>query len=174
MARKAKPPPPAMPDRVPLWREQQRVIRDLTNPRLRAQLDEARKTAEAVRNLLSPEAREVERLMREQREVLRRLGIGDEPPRSPSPLQPPSPPPEKTRRGRPIKLTNDEIAAGVTIVRRENAEYQKRFGRQLKQREAFRALKKLKVTRDGKPLTISPATWRRWVAKRALDPEYPE
>jgi hypothetical protein len=60
--------------------------------------------------------------MREQREVLRRLGIGDEPPLPPSPLQLPSPPParEKTRRGRPVVLTNDEIAAGVTIVRREN------------------------------------------------------
>jgi hypothetical protein len=144
----------------------------LIDPRLRAQLDEWRRTAEAVRNLHSPEAREVVRLMREQREVLRRLGIGDEPPLPPSPLQPPSPPPaqEKTRRGRPVILTNDEIAAGVTIVRRENAKYQKQYGRQVKQTEAVRPLRR-QVTRDGSPLTISDATWRRWVVKPALDPE---
>ena len=147
----------------------------MIDPRLRAQLDEARKAAEAARNWLSPEQREFLRLWREQqREVLRflRVGIDDEPPLPPSPLQPPSPPParEKTRRGRPVKLTNDEIAAGVTIVRRENAEYQKQYGRQVKQTEAFRPLRR-QVTRDGKPLTISDATWRRWIVKPALDPE---
>ena len=170
MARKAKPPPPTP---VEVWRRQQRAIRHTWNdPRLRALLDEARKTAEAGRNLLSPQAQEIVRLMREQREVLRRLGIGDEPPLPPSPLQLPSPPParEKNRRGRPVVLTNDEIAAGVTIVRRENAEYQKQYGRQVKQTEAFRPLRR-QVTRDGKPLTISDATWRRWVVKPALDPE---
>jgi hypothetical protein len=163
MTRKVKPAPPTPGE---LWRQQQRAIRRPWNdPRLRALLDEARK-AEAGRNLLSPQAREIVRLMREQREVLRRLGIGDEPP------LPPSPPParEKTRRGRPVILTNDEIAAGVTIVRRENAEYQKQYGRQVKQMEAFRPLRR-QVTRDGKPLAISDATWRRWVVKPALDPE---
>ena len=170
MARKVKPAPQTPGE---LWRQQQRAIRHPWNdPRLRALLDEARKTAEAGRNLLSPQAREIVRLMREQREVLRRLGIGDEPPLPPSPLQPPSPPParEKTRRGRPVILTNDEIAAGVTIVHRENAEYQKQYGRQVKQTEAFRPLRR-QVTRDGRPLTISDATWRRWVVKPALDPE---
>jgi hypothetical protein len=170
MARKVKPAPLTPGE---LWRQQQRAIRHPWNdPRLRALLDEARKTAEAGRNLLSPQAREIVRLMREQREVLRRLGIGDEPPLPPSSLQAPSPPParEKTRRGRPVILTNDEIAAGVTIVRRENAEYQKQYGRQVKQTEAFRPLRR-QVTRDGRPLTISDATWRRWVVKPALDPE---
>jgi hypothetical protein len=154
------------------------AIRDLLiDPRLRAQLDEWRKTAEAVRKLLPPERPEVLRLLREQREalrLLRRLGIVDEPPLPPSPLQPPSPPParEKTRRGRPVRLTNDEIAAGKTIVRRENAAYQKQHGRQLKQTEAIRALRRpLKRRRDTKLLKISPATWRRWVVKPALDPE---
>ena len=85
MARKVKPAPPTPGE---LWRQQQRAIRHPWNdPRLRALLDEARKTAEAGRNLLSPQAREILRLMREQREVLRRLGIGDEPPLPPS-LQP--------------------------------------------------------------------------------------
>ena len=170
MARKVKPAPSTPGE---LWRDQQRAIRHPWNdPHLRALLDEARKTAEAGRNLLSPQAREIVRLMREQREVLRRLGIGNEPPLPPSPLQPPSLPParEKTRRGRPVILTNDEIAAGVTIVRRENAKYQKQYGRQVKQTEAFRALRR-QMTRDGKPLTISDATWRRWVVKPALDPE---
>jgi hypothetical protein len=129
-----------------------------------------------VRKLLPPERPEVLRLLREQGEALRllRVRIDDEPPLRPSPLPPPSPPParEKTRRGRPVKLTDDEIAAGVAIVRRENAACKKQYGRQLKQTEAFRPLKRqLKVTRDGKPLTISPATWRRWIVKPALDPE---
>ena len=60
----------------------------------------------------------------------------------------------------------------MTIVRRENAGYQKQYGRQLKQADAFRALRRqLKVTRNGELLTISPATWRRWIVKGALDPE---
>ena len=41
-----------------LWRQQQRAIRHLLiDPRLRAQLDEWRKTAETVRKLLPPELR---------------------------------------------------------------------------------------------------------------------
>ena len=58
----------------------------------------------------------------------------------------------------------------MTIVRRENAKYQKQYGRQVKQTEAVRPLRR-QVTRDGSPLTISDATWRRWVVKPALDPE---
>ena len=99
VARKVKLAPPTPGE---LRREQPRAIRDLLiDPRLRAQLEEVRKAAEAAHNLLSPQQREFLRLWHEQRrEAMRflRVRIDDEPS-----LLPPSPPPalEKTRRGAP-------------------------------------------------------------------------
>jgi hypothetical protein len=84
---------------------------------------------------------------------------------------PPPPPARKSNRGAKVKLQDNEIAAGMGIVRREDAKHQKRYPkRKLKQADAIKALRQ-ELKRDGKPIKVSPTTLLRWIVRPARGPK---
>ena len=157
MPRKRKPRLPPNPSsrderQHKIWEQQERVLSEWRNfPRWRIELEKLAKLIQEY-----PVTRDLRQWLQR---AYRRAGRHDNVTTSAA---------KSKRRSGSIKLTKQEIADGIAIVRNADAEQRRRHPiRQLKQTEALLVLGR-ELKRNGRPISVSDSTLLRLIVRPAM------